>query len=127
MSFKNAFKILISKFGLVWLLMLFFLCVGIIVAGLSAPFLTVMIRAIKSSGIGEQITATYHGILSGNALSVVADEVKQIIASVTELFKLDKRFSVSSTVWVFLVLIFVYRFVVGLYELPMVSVMDGYT
>ncbi len=125
MSFKNAFKILVSKFGLVWLLMLFFLCVGVIVAGLSAPFLTVMIRAIRTSGINEQIAVTYQGILDGNALSVTADEITEIIESIKELFRSDKGFSVSSSVLVFVVLIFAYRFLVGLYELPMVSVTEG--
>ncbi len=125
MSFKNAFKILISKFGLVWLLMLFLLCVGVVVAGISAPFITIMIRAIRNSGISEQIAATYHGILNGNALSVTAGELREISASIAELYRINKSFSVSSTVWVFLVLTLIYRFLVGLYELPMVSVVDG--
>ncbi len=125
MSFKNAFKILVSKFGLVWVFMLYFLCVGVIVAGLSAPFLTVMMRAIKNSGISEQIATTYQGILDGNALSVIADELNGIIGSIKELFKSDKGFSVSSAVWVFLVLIVAYRFIAGLYELPMASVAEG--
>ena len=125
MSFKNAVKILISKFGLVWLLMLFLLFVGIVVLGLSAPFLTVIIRIIKRSDLGEQISTLYQGILNGESLSVIASKIRGVFAYASELFKTDKRLSVSSVLWIFFVLVFAYRFILGLYELPMVSVMDG--
>ena len=125
MSFKNAFKILISKFGLVWLLMLFLLCVGLAVAALSAPFITIMIRAIRNSGINETMVEAYRGLLNGDSLEVLTGEIKEIWAGVRELYRIDKSFSVSSSVLVFIVLTLVYRFLLGLYELPMTSVVDG--
>ena len=52
MSFKNAFKLLISKFSYVWVILLYITVMFVILLSLGLTFLLPVIRSFAAAGIG---------------------------------------------------------------------------
>ncbi|MDR2202660.1 MAG: hypothetical protein LBP26_07920 [Clostridiales bacterium] len=125
MSFKNAFKILISRFGLAWVLVLFLLVVLVIVGSLSYPFVRFIYRSITDAGIDAAFSEIFRGLMDGDTFASVVERLRELWTRVTELFSANKGLTLTSTLWVFLILTAVYRFVVGFYELPMLALLEG--
>ena len=47
MAFKNALKMIISKFGLMWVILLYLLITGVLVVSLSLPFAVPLVRTFE--------------------------------------------------------------------------------
>ena len=51
MAFKNALKMLVSKFGLMWVILLYLLITGVLVVSLSLPFAVPLVRTFEEAGL----------------------------------------------------------------------------
>lgn len=125
MAFKNAFKILINKFGIVWMLLLFIIVLVTIIASLSMAFMVPIYRIFINGGIIDQISSLFTSIMNGDGITHWFALLRAIGASVAELFRENFSLRLNSMLWLILVLIFAYRFLLGLYELPLISVLEG--
>ena len=56
MAFKNALKMLISKFGLMWVILLYLLITTVLVFSLSLPFAVPLVRTFGAAGVGKLIS-----------------------------------------------------------------------
>lgn len=125
MSFKNAVKILIAKFGLVWIVLLYLVIFSAIIASLSITFVIPVVRAFQAAGIGGQFTALFNSIMNGDTVSGWFTVIKEIVDNVGNVLKTDFSAMLNSTLFLVLVLTLASRFLVGLYELPLVAVLEG--
>ena len=70
MAFKNALKMLVSKFGLMWVLLLYIIITGAIVVSLSLPFALPVLRVFKSEGVGKLIYSLFSSSSVGDGIDV---------------------------------------------------------
>ena len=73
MAFKNALKMLVSKFGLMWVLLLYIIITGAIVVSLSLPFALPVLRVFKSEGVGKLIYSLFSSSSVGDGIDVWFD------------------------------------------------------
>ncbi len=125
MAFKNAFKILIEKFGLVWMLLLYVFVLAVILVSVSMAFMIPIYRAFLNAGIMEQFTILFESVTNGESLNRWFEIIRGIGDSVSQLLKENFSLRLNSTLWLTLVVVVAYRFLLGLYELPLISVLDG--
>lgn len=126
MSFKNAFKIFISRFALVWVLALYLAVVMLLVVLVALPFILIITNTLSESGIVQQVQATYDNLLNGATLQTVFQEAKAIFEQFLEMFRTNATLSVTSTLLFTIVLGIVFRFFFGLYEIPLTKVLENY-
>lgn len=125
MAFKNAFKILIEKFGLVWMLLLYIFALAVILVSVSMAFMIPIYRAFLNAGIIEQCTVLFSSITGGESINRWFEIIREIGGSISQLLKENFSLRLNSTLWLTLVVVFAYRFLLGLYELPLISVLEG--
>lgn len=125
MAFKNALKIMINRFGLVWMLLLYISVLAVVLVSLSMAFMVPIYRALLGGGIMEKIADLMTGILSGESINEWFLRVREIMNAVSDLFAENAVLRLSSALWLVLVVVFAYRFLLGLYELPILAVIDG--
>lgn len=53
MAFKNALKMLATRFGLIWVLLLYIAVTALLVASLSIPFAVPVVRTFRLGGRGQ--------------------------------------------------------------------------
>ena len=125
MSFKNAIKILINKFGLVWIVLLYLVICSAIVVGLSVAVVIPVTRAMLNAGVGEQMTQLFHSIMNGEGATVWVAQLQQTFDTVLRVLRTDLNGALNSTTLIILVtlILLVSRFLIGLYELPLVAVL----
>lgn len=126
MSFKNAFKLLISRFSYVWVILLYLAVMFVILLSLGLTFLLPVIRTFSAAGIGDMFNKAVLGLLNGATLSETFGAFNEILAEIKVIFATDSKTFVNSTLFIVLVATFAYRFIMGLYELPLVSVIQGF-
>ncbi|MDR0426537.1 MAG: hypothetical protein LBH24_05120 [Clostridiales bacterium] len=125
MSFKNALKLLLSKYRLFWVILLFLLAVFVVLASLSVSFAINIYRALEAAGIGGYLGEFVRFMLGGNGLGQTVEKLGELTARIARLFSTDPILRANSTLWIILVLTVVYRFLLGLYELPLIRVLRG--
>lgn len=125
MAFKNAVKILISKFGLVWSVLLYLVIFSIVIASLSMPFIMPVVDALEAAGVGESISSIFTAFLGGTSLSGVFEMAKAAFFKFQEVVSSDYSVRVNIILFAVLVVGIAFRFLLGLYEIPLVSVLEG--
>ncbi len=126
MSFKNAVKMLLSKFYLVWTVLAYLIVFGVILILASLPFLIPLISQIKSAGIGNLYHELYVSIVTAQSVDVIFENAKLVIQGMRDLFAVNSYSKFNVIMLFVFVLGFIYRFVVGLYELPLYKVIDAH-
>ncbi len=124
MGFRNAFKILFARFGLAWSLILFIVFFALIVGSVSLTIVLPVVRAFENAGIIERITGIFTGILGRSLSGETGAEIQSVWAAIIALFRDDRRLTVTTTV-MFFVVVLIYKFLLGFYELPAYEVLEG--
>lgn len=125
MAFKNALKLLVSKFGLVWMLLLYITVFAVLLVSLSLPFALPLINLLKSSGIIERVNILFNSIVNGQPIDVWFDHIYEIMLSFKELLATNGFAAFNTAMLLFLILGVCYRFFLGLYEIPLTCVLEG--
>lgn len=125
MTFKNAAKLLMNHYRLIWKILLFLAALIVIVASLSVTFAIPVFKAFADSETFPMISTAVKNFLEGGGLGGLFAEVKAIVSYINVLFRENPILRGTSTAWIVVVLTVVYRFVLGLYELPLIHVLDG--
>lgn len=125
MSFKNAFKLMLSKFGYVWVILLYVLIMLLVVVSLGLTFLKPVFAAITQAGIPDAFNGVLLGLLNGNSIETAAEQLRTVVSETGKVLKSDTEAFWGSMLFVVLVMTFLYRFIAGMMELPLVSVIQG--
>lgn len=125
MSFKNALKSLVAHFGVVWSLLLYIVIFAVVITGLSLPFILPIVRAFQNAGVFESISNSFKALFSENGWQIMWDGLFDAYGAVVEIFKTNNRVASLTSVFLILVAVVLYRFFLGLYEIPMTTVLDG--
>lgn len=126
MSFKNAFKLLLSKFRYVWTILAYLAVMFIVLLSLGLTFLLPVIRALTAAGVGDMLNAALVTFLNGGTILGLFTAFGEVLVTVKNVFATDAKTFVNSMLFVVLVATVAYRFFMGLYELPLVSVIQGF-
>ena len=126
MSFKNAFKLLLSRFRYVWAILAYLLVMFIVLLSLGLTFLLPVIRALSEAGVGEMLNTALIAFLNGGTIVGLFSAFQEVIITIGNVFATDSKTFVNSMLFVVLVATIAYRFIMGLYELPLVSVIQGF-
>lgn len=126
MSFKNAFKLLLSKFRYVWTILAYLAVMFIVLLSLGLTFLLPVIRALTAAGVGDMLNAALVTFLNGGTILGLFTAFGEVLVTVKNVFATDAKTFVNSMLFVVLVATVAYRFLMGLYELPLVSVIQGF-
>lgn len=126
MSFKNAFKLLLSKFRYVWTILAYLAIMFIVLLSFGLTFLLPVIRALAAAGVGEMLNTALITFLNGGTILGLFTAFGEVLVTVKNVFTTDSRTFVNSMLFVVLVATIAYRFIMGLYELPLVSVIQGF-
>lgn len=126
MSFKNAFKLLLSKFRYVWTILAYLAVMFIVLLSLGLTFLLPVIRALTAAGVGDMLNAALVTFLNGGTILGLFTAFGEVLVTVKNVFATDSKTFVNSMLFVVLVATVAYRFLMGLYELPLVSVIQGF-
>lgn len=122
MPIKNAFKIVLNRFGLVWGLLLYFVITTGLLIGISLPFITPLIREIDRAGIIADFQAAYNLLMNGGGISAFFDSLASVYGSLTALLSSNKSIGTLTISFVVVVLILLFRFFNGLYEIPLANI-----
>ncbi|MDE6398454.1 MAG: hypothetical protein K2L51_03945 [Clostridiales bacterium] len=125
MAFKNALKMLATRFGLIWVLLLYMLITGVLVASLSIPFAVPVVRAFRNAGVGKQIADFFGSMTGGDGVDVWYDKLYAIVQTMKSSLLGNKWAAFWGGTGVVLVLIIGFRFIFGLYEIPLTDVLEG--
>lgn len=125
MAFKNALKILVSKFGLVWIILLYGITVFALLFAISLPFSLPLLSSIKDAGIGGHFNILFDSVLSGETLPVLFEKIHDIMLALKNMFITDTSAVVNVVMLLVLVLGVFFRFFIGLYEIPLTNVLEG--
>lgn len=126
MSFKNAFKLLMSKFRYVWSILLYLIIMMVILVSLGLTFITPVYKMLMAEGVGEEFTTAMNALFMGETLQNVFARLGALFEHVRVLLATDVGAFWNSALFVVLVVVIAYRFLLGLCELPIVSVISGY-
>ena len=123
MAFKNALKLLISKFRYVWVILLYLVITGVIVGSLSLPFAVPILRVLREDGILNLFAALFDG--RGGSFDAWTDNLYAALSAAKDSILGNRLIAFSTGALVLLVFTFAYRFILGLYEIPLVTVLEG--
>ena len=125
MSIKNAVKNLVSHFGLVWSMLVYYLLFAALITGLSLPFIMPVMRELSDAGVFTELKAAYDALFGEGGFTVVTDTFYEAYQALTGVFT-DNDAVAALTVWFFvLIVVIAFRFFLGLHEIPMMTVIDG--
>ena len=125
MSFKNAFKILLSKFHFVWVLMLYLFIMAVILSALSVTFLVPVIKSFMGAGIFDEFNSLFLMLFRGGNIIDVFTQYNLIVEKIINLLKVDIKAFVNSALFLVLIAVIAYRFILGLYVIPMNRIIEG--
>ena len=125
MSFKNALKNLVAHFGVVWSLLTFILLFVAVITGLSLPFLLPIRRALADAGVFTSVGDAFELFFTDGNFQALVDGLTNAYNLVEELL-INNKTIMSLSIWFFVaIMLFVFRFFLGLYEIPLATVLDG--
>ncbi|MCH5162866.1 MAG: hypothetical protein J1G38_05195 [Clostridiales bacterium] len=125
MSFKNAFKNLISHFSTVWVLLLYIVIFAALIVGVSLPFLLPITRALGNAGVFAYVKDGFSALFNGGNFKGLWDGLYASYNAVIATFQNDGRIAALATVFFVVIVVVAFRFFLGLYEIPMTTVLDG--
>lgn len=125
MSFKNALKNLVAHFGAVWALLLYIVIFAAVITGLSLPFVLPVARAFADAGVFETVAKSFGALFGENGWNVMWDGLYSAYDSMIAVFQGNSKVASLTTVFVTVIMIIVFRFFLGLYEIPLATVIDG--
>ena len=125
MSFKNALKNLVAHFGVVWSLLLYIVLFAAAILGLSLPFVLPVARALTDAGVFEGITNSFRALFGEGGWQALWDGLFSTYDRIVYVFQNDRRVASLTSIFVVLILVVLFRFFLGLYEIPLATVMDG--
>jgi len=123
-SFVHALRILINRFRLVWVLALFMLVLIVIVGLLSLSFIDPIVNMLRKHGTFDQAAEIVSMFWEGKSVAAVFEEFRLLLDKTSELFQASGGLVVRTNIMFFVVLA-IYKFLLGFYELPMYRVLDG--
>ncbi len=123
-AFKNAFKIMVDRFGLVWMLLLYIFILAVVLVSVSMAFMIPIYRIFLGGGIIEEIYALFKSIVGGDSINAWFEQIRNIGQSVSDLFAENFALRLNSALWLIIVVVLAYRFLIGLYELQLMSVLE---
>lgn len=126
MTFKNAFKLLLSKFSCVWSILLYVIILLVILTSLGLTFILPVYHAFSDAGVGIMVGELIASVLDGASLTSIFESVRFIFDAIGKVFADKPEAATNSALFVVLVLTVAYRFILGLYELPLVAVIQGF-
>lgn len=125
MSFKNALKNLVAHFGTVWALLLYILLFASIMAGVSLPFVLPIMRALGKAGVFADIKHGFSAMFEGGGFGALWSGLAAAYASTVRAFDGNDQIATLATVFLFTIVLVAFRFLLGLYEIPLTTVLDG--
>ncbi|MCL2676153.1 MAG: hypothetical protein FWE84_06215 [Firmicutes bacterium] len=125
MSVKNAIRILIGRFGVVWGIMLFVAVYLVILISASLVFTTPMVAAFREAGLFDRIEELF-GLMLNSAFTLnnVIEKIEEIWASVTKAYQADVKIQVNTFLLITLVIVLLNKFLIGFYELPALECLE---
>ncbi len=118
MSFKNAIRLLCSKFSLVWI-RLFAICItGLIVVVLAISPITEMVEWLTEQGFTEQVSVLWNGILAGKGFIPAMQEVLRLINAYFDFFTSNPSVLWGFTLQMGFLVLILFKFVVTTFEMP---------
>ena len=126
MSFKNAFKLLMSKFRYVWSILLYVTIMVVILVSLGLTFITPVYKMLVAEGVVDEFTTTVNALFMGETLQNAFARFGALLEHVRILLTTDVGAFWNSALFVVLVVVIAYRFLLGLCELPITSVISGF-
>ncbi|MFR6641030.1 MAG: hypothetical protein ACLUSP_06645 [Christensenellales bacterium] len=125
MTFKNAFKILLSSFRYVWDVLVYLLILLALIMSVSLPVLGALYRELAVAGTLDALAEALYGFLSGQTIAATYERVVAILSDAKRIFDANGSNIIVST-YVFSAITFVvFRFLFGLHEIPMLRVTEG--
>lgn len=125
MSFKNALKNLVAHFSTVWALLLYIVIFAALIAGVSMPFLLPITRALGRAGVFTEIKAAFSALFGNGNFMGLWDGLCAAYNAMIVAFENDGHIATLATVFFIIIVVVAFRFFLGLYEIPMTTVLDG--
>lgn len=125
MSFKNALKNLVAHFGTVWALLLYILIFAALIAGVSLPFVLPITRALGRAGVFTDIKSGFSSLFGGGGFGGLWNGLSAAYAATVAVFDGDRYIASLALAFLFTIVIVAFRFFLGLYEIPLTTVLDG--
>lgn len=125
MSFKNALKNLVAHFSVVWSLLLYIVIFAAVILGLSLPFLLPITNAFADAGVFESISNAFKSLFSGGGWQGLWNGLYGTYHAIRDVFALNSRVASLTMAFLIAVVVVLFRFFLGLYEIPLTTVIDG--
>ena len=125
MSFKNAFKNLISHFGTVWSVLLYFVICSAIITGLSLPFILPIVDAFDDAGVFAQVSSAFSALFNDNGWNGLWTGLYEAYYKIVAVFTENSRIVSLTMAFLIFVVVVAFRFFFGLYDIPLATVLDG--
>ncbi len=125
MSFKNALKNLVAHFSVVWSLLLYIIIFAAVILGLSLPFLLPIAHSFADAGVFESLVNAFKSLFSGGGWQGLWDGLYATYHAIKYVFSTNGRLASLTMVFLIAVVVVCFRFFLGLYEIPLTTVIDG--
>lgn len=116
---------LVSKFGLMWILLLYMVITVVLLVSLGLPFALPVARVLHDAGVGNLVSQLFASVMNGESVDVWFDGLYAIVRTIKNSIVSNKMAAFSTGALIVFVMILAYRFIFGLYEIPMIYVIEG--
>ena len=126
MRFKNAFKILIAKFSLVWHILVYYIITTVIIASIGAAVLIPFFETFKSMGLGQHFNEIIISLLQNRSLEDVSAQFLDLYSRVINEFLVIPRVGWSLRIFLLGIIGVLARLLFGFCEMAILSVLEGH-
>lgn len=125
MSVKNAVRILIGRFGIVWGIMLFVTAYLIVLISVSLIFVNPIVEVFRAEGLFETISELFE-LMLGNAFTInnITEKITEIWNNIVNVYNSNTGIKINAFLLVTLVFTLLNKFLIGFYELPVLDCLD---
>lgn len=109
-----------------WSILLYVIILLVILTSLGLTFILPVYHAFSDAGVGIMVGELIASVLDGASLTSIFESVRFIFDAIGKVFADKPEAATNSALFVVLVLTVAYRFILGLYELPLVAVIQGF-
>lgn len=125
MAFKNALKNLVAHFGVVWSLLLYITVFAALITGLSLPFILPIARAFGEAGVFDGFRNAFSSLFGDGGWNALWDGLYAVYGDVVSVFEDNDTVASLTMAFLIFVVIIAFRFFLGLYTVPLATVLDG--